>query len=580
MKEKLSKLIGGMNKAFIIVLLLLSAFTIISPFFMFHSNKDIFFLHYFEIHSVIRRLFSFIILIVAWKLYKRTSAAWTITMVALSMIIFEYLIVYHNKIFSIWFLITITIFFVLMFSKNYYCRKTNLYHFRKSLVLYLFYVVFIILNASIGFFHLKRLKEGMVPFYVCIKQTFEVMFDTDNLTLIFSQNMMYHRFIFWFSWISIIIGIILFLTPYISEKIQTQDEMEKARELVKKYGQNCSSYLTLEKGMMYYFGKYVEGFVAYGIVKDTVVVLGEPMCASEHFTILLSEFKNFCRDNAFNIIVLNTTSMFLKEYKSLGMGMVKCGEEPRIYLKDYSLAGGNASKVRLNINHATKAGITILEYEPLKGRTITLEKEIQAVSQEWFSMKKSSELVFTMGSIGFENPMERRYFYAVNQNNEVEGFIVFVPFAGMNGYMADVTRHRVNATRGVMEKIFYEAMMKFKDDGFEWGSLAVAPLARLEEEQDVPAKFLNIIYEKMNHVYGFKTLYNTKVKYNPTCWEPSYYVFYPPVFTPALAYAIIRIQNPMGIKDYMKAFFRNMKKEKSQCKINQENKTKTENSQE
>lgn len=563
MRKKFSKLIDRMNKIIIVVLLLLSVFNIISPFFMLHTSKNLNLLHYFEIHHIIRRLFSFIILIVAWNLYKRVSAAWTITMIALSLLIFQYLFAYHYRIVSILFPIELMAFFVLLISKNYYCRKMNKFTITKGALIYLFYVAFVILNATIGLFHLRSLDKGQVPFSVCIKQTIDVMFDLDNAKLmIFSQNMLYHRFIFWFSWICIFMGLILVLTPYIGEKFQTQEEVEKARKLVKKYGQNCSSYLTLEKDKIFYFAKSVEGYVAYGIVKDTIVVLGEPICAADDFIILLSEFKNYCEKNAYNLLILNTTTMFLKEYEKLGLGCLKCGEEPRIYLKDYSLAGGDASKIRLNINHATKAGLQILEYEPLKEKNLALEKEITAVSGEWFSIKKSSELVFTMGGIGFDDPMERRYFYAVNQEGMIEGFIVFVPFAGMNGYMADVTRHRKNATRGVMEKIFYEAMMKFKGEGIEWGSLAVAPLARLEDEPEVTAKLLNIIYEKMNNVYGFKTLYKTKLKYNPTYWEPSYYVYYPAVFTPALAYAIIRIQNPLGIKDYVKAFFGNNKKEK------------------
>lgn len=561
MKQGLSKIIDVFNKIIIILLLLLSVFNIISPFFIFHSSKNLYLIHYFEMHRTIARLFSFIILIVAWKLYKRVSTAWTITMAALSVIIIQNLMIYHHHILKPWILIEIIIYFVLLFSKNYYCRKMDHYSFKKAVIIYMAYAAFVFLNAAISFFRFR--EWGILSLSNCIKQTIDIIFNFDNLNLmIFSQSILYHRFIFCFSWFCIFAGVILMLTPLISVKIQTQEQVEKARKLVKKYGQNCSSYLTLEKDKNLYFGKTVEGFIAYGVVDDILIVLGEPICAPEDFLALLTEFKNYCINHAYNLLVLNATSVYLHEYEKLGMGCIKCGEEPRFYLKDYSLAGGKASKVRLNINHATKAGIRILEYKPLNKRNIPLEKQIMEVSQEWFSLKKSSELVFTMGTVGFESPMDRRYFYAVDEENKVEGFMVFVPYDGMNGYMADVTRHRSSATRGVMEKIFYEALMTFKEEGVEWGSLALAPLARLEEEPEMTAKLLNVIYEKMNSVYGFKTLYQTKLKYNPTCWEPAYYIYYPAVFTPAFAYAIIKIQNPLGIKDYVKAFFRNMRKEK------------------
>lgn len=559
MKTTLSRLVAGINKIIVVLLLVLSVYSIFSPFLIFFDNKNQVLVHYFEIHHTIRRLLSFIILIVAWKLYKRVSAAWTIAMLALSAVIFQHLIVHHDKIINPWFVMELTSYFVLLLSKNYYCRKMDRYSLKKGMLVYSAYALFVFTNATIAL-----LKEkGMVTFSVCVRQTLDVMLDLDNLDIaVLSQNALYHRFVFWFSWICIFIGLVLVLTPYISVRIQTQEEREKARELVKRFGQNCSSYLALEGEKSLFFGASVEGVAAYGIVRDIMVVLGDPVCDTKDISEFITEIKNYCEKNAFGLLLLNTTGAFLKEYERFGMDNMKCGEEPRIVLQDYSLAGGKASKVRLNINHATKAGLKILEYEPLKQRNAVLEKQILEVSQEWFSMKKSSELVFTMGGIGFDDPMERRYFYALNSEDLVEGFIVFVPFKGMRGYMTDVTRHRKNATRGVMEKILYEAILSFREEGIEEVSLAPAPLARLEEEPEVTARLLNTIYERMNGVYGFKTLYQTKLKYNPTYWEPVYYVYYPAVFTPAIAYAIIKIQNPLGIKDYLRAFFRDLRKEK------------------
>ena len=67
-------------------------------------------------------------------------------------------------------------------------------------------------------------------------------------------------------------------------------------------------------------------------------------------------------------------------------------------------------------------------------------------------------LQFTMGTVGLENPMDKRYFYAVNADGKMVAFIVFVPFLGKNGYMADVTRHGKDAPGGVMETIIYDAL--------------------------------------------------------------------------------------------------------------------------
>lgn len=39
-------------------------------------------------------------------------------------------------------------------------------------------------------------------------------------------------------------------------------------------------------------------------------------------------------------------------------------------------------------------------------------------------------LQFTMGTVGLEDPMDKRYFYALNSDGKMVAFIVFVPFLG------------------------------------------------------------------------------------------------------------------------------------------------------
>lgn len=562
MGKKLPKIVAGINRVEIILLLVLAAVNLVAPFYTFYGVGNVHLLHYLA-HHTIRRLVAFTVLIVSWKLYKRVGTAWAIAMIALSAGVFEYVLVYHDRLSNPWFLLELASYFILLLSRNYYCRKPDRYSLRRGAAAFIVYAAFVFFNAV---FALLR-NRGLDSFGTCVGQTVDVMFDADNL---FSGAPLYHRFIFWFSWLCLVVGLFFFLTPYISARARTREEAARARELVRRYGENYSSYLALEKDKSYLFGRAVEGVIAYGIVQDTLVVLGEPICAPEDLLAFLSEIREYCERNAYRLLFLNVTGTNLKQYEKLGMGSVKCGEEPQFYLPDYSLAGGAAAKTRLNVNHATSAGLKVREYRPAEGRDPSLEREITEISREWFSLKKCSELVFTMGGIGFDDPMDRRYFYAVNPEGIVEGFIVFVPFKGMNGYVADVTRHRKGATRGVMEKIFYEAVMTFREEGFQWASLALAPLARMEDESSLAARMLNVVYEKMNGVYGFKALYQAKLKYNPTRWEPCYYVYLPPILTPSVAYAIVRIQSSQGLLSYAGAFFQSWRKRKTEKKPGQE----------
>ena len=304
----------------------------------------------------------------------------------------------------------------------------------------------------------------------------------------------------------------------------------------------------------------MDGVIPYGIVGDTIVVNGDPICAPADFPALLREFRDFCVRSAHNIFFLSVTDMFLDEYRRQGFGTAKCGEEARFKLSEYSIAGKKGAKMRMNINHAMKAGIVVKEYRPQEKRDPEIEKNFNRITDEWLQEKKSGLLTFTMGTPSFDQPFDRRYFYAVNAEGEMEGYIVYVPFLHGTGYMADVTRRAKDAPGGIMEKIMYDAFQVFLSEGCEWASLGNAPLAGLSEEESAePAlqqngveKMLRFVYEKLNSCYGFKDLYRAKEKYNPYEWLPEYYVFLPKIPTPQMFYAIVRIQNPGGLGSYVK----------------------------
>ena len=96
--------------------------------------------------------------------------------------------------------------------------------------------------------------------------------------------------------------------------------------------------------------------------------------------------------------------------------------------------------------------------------------------------------------------------------------------------------------------------MKFRDEGYRYASLGLAPLANLCRQQDESSmmeKILNFVYEHLNSCYGFKNLYKTKASYSPTEWLPGYYAYLPKVPVPSMMYAMVRIQNKKGIMDFL-----------------------------
>ena len=506
-----------------------------------------------EMDWMVQRASAVVLLCLCSQLRKRKHAALTITLTLL-FLDFISCIPHLPDVFHAACMISDVVFFAVFFGfRSDFCCPASKKDRKRGLLLLLPSFLGVTANAVISYHYLTPvLGSGRQTLLNSFKESLDILFGSGSSIPVSHGAHMLELMMFWFSWGCILAAILCAVRPWIQKQAHGSQEIQHARTLLNLYSQNPCSYLALEDDKCLYFGHSVDGVLPYGTVGDTIVVNGDPVCKDEDFPALLAEFKEFCQNSAHNIFFLGLTDYYLREYEKQGFGLVKSGEEARFKLADYEISGKKGAKMRMNINHATKAGVTVHEYKVLEKRDPALDREFDRITDEWLDGKKSGMLQFTMGTVGLENPMDKRYFYALNSDGKMVAFIVFVPFLGKNGYMADVTRHGKDAPSGVMETIIYEAFQVFKEEGIGYGSLGVAPLAGLSAESKNPMeRLLQFIYDHLNACYGFRDLYRAKEKYSPTEWVPSYYAYLPKYPTPSMLYAAVEIQNPHGIRGYI-----------------------------
>ena len=513
--------------------------------------------HLTAISHFCQRFLAFMLLLVVWNLHKRKYTAWLLTVVAL--IVNSLLYVIHQQLYGyigaalqIVMALQIYCLIVLLGFHKYFRRPAYKRSLKKVVGFSAAILLFLLLNAAYEYFFLFADNDAHPTAFESLQDIFQYLFITGGTNP-------YSKFIFTFIWISAGICAVFILRPIVYRTILLQQDVKKARPLVLKYGQNPASYLALEADKNLFFGEEADGVIAYGVVDNCIVVQGDPICADEDFMRLLSEFDAYCHENDYHCLFLSATDKFFSEYAKLGYDHVKCGEEARIKLDEYQLAGGKMAKLRALINHAVKAGVTVREYKPLEKKDMEIERAINKVTDDWMAGKRSGKLVFSVGDVNLDNPLDRRYFYATDGNGKIVAFNVFLPFDGMKGYMADVTRRTHDAPGGATEKITYDAFMRFKEEGAVWGSMGVSPLANVEDGESaspVVSKILELAYEKGSRFYGFKSLHQTKERYTPTEWLPTYFVYSPKAINLDMAIAIIQLQNSGGIGDFIASLFK------------------------
>jgi len=509
---------------------------------------------------MVERIFAITLIITMYNLYKRRRIAWIVTIVLVTTNLIMHILTRPHMLINIFSGCEVVILAILIWGRRDFFKASDRRSVKRGVFIGSLAVVGVIANAGITYFVSAQMAdEAGLSYGKALMAGLNSMFGFDANKALASHRHLetMETFITYFSWGCIIIAILLMVRPFLKRNKTTKEDLRHARKLVLAHGQNAGAYLTLEEDKLLYFGKAVDGVVAYGIVGDTVVINGDPICDTEDFVKLLDEFKRFCQDASYNMFFLSTTNRYLDAYKQAEFEVVKCGEEARFDLQTYDIAGKKGAKMRANINKATREGLTVKEYKVTQMRDPKMEHEIDRISSEWLSQKSSSQLAFTLGGVGLDDPMDKRYFYAYDEAGMMQGFIVFCPFE--TGYMADVTRRANDAPGGIMHKIMFEAFQVFKEEGIKEGSMGLAPLVNLIEAGEtgnIPEKLLNFIYENMNNIYEFKNLYRAKEAYSPSRWEPGYFVYSPKILTPQMVYAVVAIQNPQGVRDYIKAFFK------------------------
>lgn len=331
--------------------------------------------------------------------------------------------------------------------------------------------------------------------------------------------------------------------------LSNENDIDSVENLVLKFGKDSLSYLSLEKGKNFFVSKEIEGCIAYAVVGKVALCIGDPICDSEYLEEFLEEFLEFCKSKKIKVCFSSISKEMTCILQKQNFVISKYGEEAILELGNYELNGKKTLKLRQKIKRAEKQGIQVIEYEPERVRDINLEEKIEETSNEWFKAKKG-KLIFSMGELHFERPLNRRYFISLDEALEVQAIVTFSPYDGGKAYFLDVMRRNINSVPGVMEYTIISAALKMKKEGVEALSLGLAPLVGIDTKKAQVTSLercMNFIYKNVKCDYGFQGLYNYKNKFAPTHWRERYIAYERNVSLIKIAYVMMVAKNASGV---------------------------------
>lgn len=284
-----------------------------------------------------------------------------------------------------------------------------------------------------------------------------------------------------------------------------------------------------------------EAVLMYQIQGQSWIVMGDPLGPKTEWADLLWRIREMADRAQGRLLLYQIGIEAMPIAVDLGLQLLKYGEEARVPLAEFTLAGAAMKDLRHAERRAEREGgsfaIVAAADVPL------LMDELRALSDGWLAIKGQSEKAFSVGR--FDPAYIARFDCAVvRQEGRIVAFANIWATSDQEELSVDLMRHAETMPYGTMDYLFVQLMKWGKDQGFRWFNLGLAPLSGLEARRLAPiwARVGGLIYRHAGGLYRFEGLRAYKEKFAPV-WQPRY------IAAPhglGLARALIDLQTLVG----------------------------------
>jgi phosphatidylglycerol lysyltransferase len=264
-------------------------------------------------------------------------------------------------------------------------------------------------------------------------------------------------------------------------------------------------------------------FLMYSVHGKSAVALGDPVGAAETARPLIAQFLEMCDRVGLMPVFYEASSDRLGDFADYGLTAAKIGEEARVPLQTFSLAGSTFKTLRTAINGLTRRGYTFRVADA--SEAAALMPELQDISDEWLEAKGASEKGFSLGYFRAEY-LEQFPMALIEHDGRIDAFANLWTTEARVEVSLDLMRQRTDAPPGTMDALLAQLMVWGREQGYEWFNLGMAPLSGLPASPGgrVWTRFGPFIFRHGEAFYNFQGVRAYKEKFNPV-WEPRYLVY-------------------------------------------------------
>lgn len=264
-----------------------------------------------------------------------------------------------------------------------------------------------------------------------------------------------------------------------------------------------------------------QSFVMFARSGSSWIALSDPVAVDEaERRELIWSFRERAEAAGGRAVFYQVQPAEIAHYVDAGFGLTKIGEEARVLLTGFSLAGGARKGLRGTVAKLEREGTSFAWIDA--SEVGPMMPELRRISDSWLEGKSAKEKRFSLGFFDeaylLLNPV-----VVVRRGGKVVAFANVLRSAGKEELSIDLMRYETDAPSGLMDYLFAKLMLWGAGEGYRWFNLGMAPLAGMESHELAPIshRIGGLIFRHADHFYGFQGLRAYKDKFEPG-WEPRY----------------------------------------------------------
>lgn len=250
----------------------------------------------------------------------------------------------------------------------------------------------------------------------------------------------------------------------------------------------------------------------YRPFKGTLFVLGNPCGNKDDFEEAIEELIVFAQKNKMDIFFSGIDGNSIEAFINQGFELMKIGENARVNLDKFSLAGKKFKIMRRSLNYMETAEYKFeVIYPPFNSEIM---KQLKSVSDEWLGKRR--EMQFSVGAFK-EVYIQKAPVFVIKHDREILAFANMNPIKNTKNLSIDLMRHKNNVFSGIMDMMFISIINWAKENDYKYFELGLSPLSNVGNSifASKKEKTVKLAYKYANKIYGFQGLRKFKNKYTP-----------------------------------------------------------------